>query len=235
LAILKALQHTVNIHAQVKTATVYTDSRITLDSLKNTNIHTALVEEIRQQLMELKNMQWYIQFCWVKAHVVILRNETADTLAKEAATSTDTPESCDKVPKGVVKSELESLSVKEWQREWYKSPIGQNTKQYFPDIAARLRSKIKLSPKITAVLTGHGMTKAYLRRFHMSEDATCRCGNEYQSMDHILFHCGKTNAQREILQQQIGTWPASKEELITQYKNQFFAFIESIDFDDLNV
>jgi len=82
---------------------------------------------------------------------------------------------------------------------------------------------------------GHGMTKAYLHRFHLSEDATCRCGNVYQSMDHILFHCVKTNVQREILQQQIGTWPASKEDLITKYKKQFFAFIESIDFDDLNV
>jgi len=52
LAILKALQHAVNIHAEVKKATVYTDSRMTLDSLKNTNIHTALVEEIGQQLTE---------------------------------------------------------------------------------------------------------------------------------------------------------------------------------------
>jgi ribonuclease HI len=33
-AILKALQQTVNIYAEDKTATVYTDSRMTLDSLK---------------------------------------------------------------------------------------------------------------------------------------------------------------------------------------------------------
>jgi len=31
------------------------------------------------------------------------------------------------------------------------------------------------------------------------------------------------------------SWPASKEDLITKYKKQFFALIESIDFDDLNV
>jgi len=59
----------------------------------------------------MKEMQWHIQFCWVKAHVGVLGNETADTLAKEAATSTDTPECYDKVPKSVVKSELELLSV----------------------------------------------------------------------------------------------------------------------------
>jgi len=88
---------------------------MTLDSLKNNNIHTTLVEEIRQQLTEMKKMQWYNQFSWVKAHVAIQGNETADTLANMAATSTDTPESYDKVPKRVVKSELEVLSVKQWQ------------------------------------------------------------------------------------------------------------------------
>jgi len=39
------------------------------------------------------------------------------------------------------------------------------------------------------------MTKAYFHRIHLSEDAKCRCGNEYQSMDHILFHCEEINAQ----------------------------------------
>ena len=93
LAILKVLQHTVNIHAEVKTATVYPDSPMTLVSLKNSSIHTALIEYIRQQLTEMKKIEWHIHFCWVKAHVGIQRNETADKLAKEAARSTDTPES----------------------------------------------------------------------------------------------------------------------------------------------
>jgi hypothetical protein len=45
----------------------------------------------------------------------------------------------------------------------------------------------------------------------------------------------KINAQRELLKQQMGTWPASKENLITKYKKEFFGFIESIDFDNLKV
>ena len=81
-------------------------------------------------------MHWHIQFCWVKDNIGIQRNETADALAKEAATRTDTPESYDKVPKSDVKSELKVLSVKNWQREWDQSPKGQINKQYFPDIAA---------------------------------------------------------------------------------------------------
>jgi hypothetical protein len=54
-------------------------------------------------------------------------------------------------------------------------------------------------------------------------------------MDHILIHCEEVNAQRELLKQQMGTWPASKEVLITRYKKELFVFIESIDFDNLKV
>jgi len=129
LAILKALQHMVKVHAEVKTATEYTDSRTTLDSLQNAKIHKALIDEIRLQLTEMKEIQWHIQFCWVKAHVSVQGNDTADTLAKEAATSTDTPECYDKVPKSVVKSELELLSIEKWQMEWDRSTKGQITKQ----------------------------------------------------------------------------------------------------------
>jgi ribonuclease HI len=50
---------------------------MTLDSLKNSNIHTFLIEDIRR-LMEMKKINWKIQFCWVKAHVGIQGNELAE-------------------------------------------------------------------------------------------------------------------------------------------------------------
>ena len=83
------------------------------------------------------------------------------------------------------------------------------------------------------MLTGHGMTKAYLHRFHLMEEATCSCGHEYQNMDHLLFHYVNTSAQREVLKQQIGTWPASKQDLIFKYQKELSAFVESIDFEVL--
>jgi len=124
---------------------IHIDSRMTLDSFKT---HTDL-EEIRQQLTEMKQPQWHIQFCWVKAHVGIQENDTAEALANEAAKSADTPESYDKVPKIVVKSELEVLSVKKLQKEWDQSSKGQISKQYIPDIAARLNMKLNLTHNFT--------------------------------------------------------------------------------------
>jgi len=99
------------------TATIYTDSQMTLDSLKNNTNHTFLIEEIRKKLAEMRTTNWTIEFCWVKAHVGIQGNELADTLAKEAATNADLIESYKKVPKSVVMSELSGISVETWQRE----------------------------------------------------------------------------------------------------------------------
>jgi hypothetical protein len=66
LVILKAVQYKVIIHAEVKTATVYTDSRITLDSIKNSGIHGALVEKIRQKMAELKKCNGTSNFAGLK-------------------------------------------------------------------------------------------------------------------------------------------------------------------------
>ena len=143
-------------------------------------------------------MQWHIQFSCVKAHVGILGNETADTLAKDAATSTDTPECYDKLPISVVKSELEVSSVKKWQAEWDQSKKGQITKQYFPDIAARLNMELNLTHNFTLMVIGHNFTlmvighsniNSYLHHFRIRETPTCPCGTQDQTTDHLLFEC----------------------------------------------
>ena len=53
-------------------------------------------------------------------------------------------------------------------------------------------------------------------------------------MDHILFQCEEFNAKREVLKQQMGNWPARKEDPIIKYKKELYEYIESIDFHNLN-
>jgi len=60
LAILRALEYTENLQTEDKTATIYTDSRMTLDSLKNSKIHTFLIEEMRRKLTEMGKINWKI-------------------------------------------------------------------------------------------------------------------------------------------------------------------------------
>ena len=50
---MRALEYTENIQTEDKMATINTDNRMTLDSLKNSNIHTFLIEKIRRKMTEV--------------------------------------------------------------------------------------------------------------------------------------------------------------------------------------
>jgi ribonuclease HI len=60
LAILRALEYTENIQTEDNTATIYTGSQMALDLLKNSNIHTFLIEEIRRKTTEMGKINWNI-------------------------------------------------------------------------------------------------------------------------------------------------------------------------------
>jgi len=99
------------------------------------------------------------------------RDELADKLAKEASGKTDLPISHNRVLKSVIKRDLENTSVETWQREWDTTTKGRTTKDYFPNVAERLHTKIHLTQKFTMV-TGHGNIESYLHRLKSSTHQT---------------------------------------------------------------
>jgi len=87
LAIVKVLETINKLHIAEniqREVTIYTDSRITLQSLKNPNNHRYLIEEIRKKAISLEKHNWKITFTWIQAHVGQNGNELAGTLAKDA-------------------------------------------------------------------------------------------------------------------------------------------------------
>jgi ribonuclease HI len=83
VVIVKALGNNIKSHINdriPRTATVHTDSRISLQSLKNTKNRNYLIEEIRKKAIALENRKWTITFTWTKAHAEIHWNELADKL-----------------------------------------------------------------------------------------------------------------------------------------------------------
>ena len=237
LAILKALEAIDNTRTADKTATIYTDSQTTLDMLQNSKTHTNIIEDIRRQWYEMKSAGWQIAIRWVKAHAGTRGNEMADTLAKEATANGTLTESYTKIPKSTVLRQLKEGTVRKWQGSWTQTPKGSTTKEYFPDIEGRLKMNLKLTGNITSILTGHGNIKAYLHRFHISDEQTCPCGEGAQTTDHIIYDCAKLKEERDRLRAAVNKtedWPTSKRNLLQRHYKEFTKFINSISFEELN-
>jgi ribonuclease HI len=237
LAIAKALEVIAAIDIaenSLRTIVIFPDSRIAIDSLKNVNTHSYLIEEIRKRICILERTNWTVESSWVKAHVGIYGNETADQLAKAAACNRDTTVS-NRIPKSTLYSEIEEATQK-WQKEWENCTKAYITKQFLPNVRDRVKLNISVNTNFTAMVTGHGKTRAYLHRFKIIENATCPCDKGHQTNDHLLNQRKLIQTQREILRKNAlksGNWPVSKEELITKHLKSFLIFTKSIDFDQL--
>jgi len=88
LAFLKALELTNHIEiadSTSRTIGVYTDSKITIDSLKDASKHNYLIEETRKQLAIIRRTNWTIEFSWINSQAGNPGNELADRLAKDCS------------------------------------------------------------------------------------------------------------------------------------------------------
>jgi len=188
-------------------------------------------------MIEMNKTNWEVTLCWVKAHAGILGNELADTLAKKAATNESLTENYIRIPKSVVKGELEEESVRKWQRNWTQTTKGGITKEHFPNVEERLKMKINLTQNFTAIVMGHGKTTGYLHRFKNIEEPTCPCGTTEQTTDRLIFESETITKERERVKTtalQNGSWPTNKKDLIRRHYRDFAKFINYIPFDKLN-
>jgi len=108
---------------------------------------------------------------------------------------------------------------------------------FFPNLEQRLKTKIPITPEFTALVTGHGKTRAYLHRFQLADDLMRPCKETQQTSDHVILECNILEAQRSSMIKTIvcsgGSWPPPKDELTNKYLQAFAPFVKSIDFQTL--
>jgi hypothetical protein len=176
---------------------IHTDSKITLQSLKNPKNHSHLVDDIRKTALSLEKHNWHITFTWIQAHAGHYGNELADKLVKEAAGKEII--SYDRIPICEIGQQLREKSLKQWQMRWDRTTKARTTKEFFPNVKDRLNTKITLTPQFKAFVTSHSLTKSYLHRFQIIESPDCPCGGGSQTIDHLLFDCAILQEVRERL------------------------------------
>jgi ribonuclease HI len=217
IAILKSLEllPTLEDH-NTRTVAIYTDSKVTLASLKNSSIHSFLTEEIRNMVGHLTMLNWTIHFGWVKAHAGIEGSEVADKLAKEAAQDADDQNIVyARIPTTSFATELKKEGIVKWQRQSESTEKGAICKSFFPSVEQRLKMKLPITPEFTGIVTGHGKTKSYLHRFKLVDNLTCPCSEGVQTPEHLIYDCKLLEVQRSFLKQHImadgGNWLTPKQ------------------------
>jgi len=108
-----------------------------------------------------------------------------------------------------------------------------------PTVEQRLKLRIPITPEFTAIVSGHGKTKAYLHRFNLTDKPMCPCSEGEQSVEHLIYPyiCRILEPHRSPMIKHIttrgGIWPPTNNELVTKYLNAFSKFVKSIDFSKL--
>ena len=179
-------------------ATLYTDSRSSLDAINiPTNSHP-LVASIHKSLNAISKRH-DIRLVWVKAHIGIVGNEEADAAAKEAATK-HSASAYNSFPITFAKNIIRQNMFNEWALEYRTAPQGSGTKFWFKELkdAKDFVENSEASFEMTQILTNHGYHKEYLERFRICSDTHCPCdAKSTQSIEHLLKRCPRYAQQRD--------------------------------------
>ena len=178
-------------------ATIFSDSLSSLKAIENISNSHPLVVSIHN-LLDTIRFRHRINFVWVKAHVGIIGNEVADTLAKDAATQ-HTSSAYNNFPISLAKRIIRQKAVNEWATEYANATQGSMTRKWFPTLndAESFRSLMTPSFEMTQILTGHGFNKTNLKRFHITTDDKCPCdATTEQTIEHLIKECPKYSAAR---------------------------------------
>jgi len=127
-------------------------------------------------------------------------NEVADTLAKEAAQDEeDSNHVYDRIPLSIIASSVREEGLKKWQAQWGRAVKGALCRCLFPNVEQMLRLRIAITPEFTAIVSGHGKTRAYLNRLKLIDEPMCPCNEGKQSVDHLSYVCSILEPHRSAM------------------------------------
>ena len=184
-------------------STIFSDSRSSLDAIKDRSHNSTLGTAIHSMLSEITG-RTSVNFAWIKAHVGISGNEAADEAAKQATEKHSAPAYIS-FPISYVKKQVRDEEKTKWRHEYISSVQGSTTRLFLPtlDDARSFVESTELTFEMTQILTGHCFCKEYLKKFKISNSDECPCEKEVvQSVTHLLMSCPRyENYRRQYFDQ----------------------------------
>ena len=200
-AILKTLQYIEKYHSG-EDCIIFTDSRTALQMVLSCNPSYLRTVNLITKLLQSLNVQHSVLLHWVRAHVGIPGNETADRVA-HAGHSIDKSVLFPLHPE-----ELLSLLYQGFKTYWNRSWLSLTTAQSKGLFLRGVRDNIfRPSPVQTGhrntdsalfrLRLGHCGLRQYLYRFQQSDTNLCDLCQEPDTIDHYVFYCDKYVTDRE--------------------------------------
>jgi len=182
-ALTAATCRLIELEEQQQNIALLTDSLSALQALSSgsTDEGTRLLQENIRVLSQHSN----VVLQWIPAHVGIPGNEAADRLAKEGS----------KLPQPhppVSYSEAKTLLKSSFRTDWQKRNGGYNHKQDHIHQLNRREQTV-----IFRLRTGHCGLRKHMKKMGLVDTATCQCGSEEQTPQHILQTCAHLEDLRQ--------------------------------------
>ena len=179
---------------------IFTDSKSTLQSLESPHDKVSndiiCLTKVIQAMLTSYSINLHLQ--WIPGHSNIIGNDTADMLAKAGAQMEQ--------PEKPISIETASRVLKDdfniaWMTRWAQGTTGRvmfdnMTKPCKKDPINSLKRKNQCT--IFQFRTGHCRLNLHLNRLNPVHLPICRnCGDPYESVNHVLFHCQPLQIIRE--------------------------------------
>jgi hypothetical protein len=97
-----------------------------------------------------------------------------------------------------------SVLQREWQGKWDAADTGRFTHSILSRVSLRpwfesQRENRKFVSTVLRIMSGHCATRSHLSRFGIVEEVMCVCLADYETMDHLIWHCRRFETERRRL------------------------------------
>jgi hypothetical protein len=155
----------------------------------------------------LQEKDFNVVLMWVPSHVGIEGNETVDMIAKNSSRNGDFWN------QNIYRNDFYPLAkihlFEEWQKRWNIDEMGRfafsinpniSLSPWFQDLVDENRRSIVIMSRI---ISNHTRTASHLNRIKILADPLCICGENYETVDHILWQCPRFTIERETVKREL--------------------------------
>jgi ribonuclease HI len=204
-ALFVTLRHIGEVIQPLEKCLLLTDSLSSVKALVSRKIshRTHLLDyECKQMCSDLLEDGVEVEIMWIPAHVGLKGNDIVDERVRHMALNGAVFER--PLPQVNFQGLASSVLLREWQGKWNAADTGRFTHYKLSRVSLRpwfegQRNDRKFVSTVSRIMSDHCTARSHLSRFRIVEGAVCICLKDYETVDHLIWHCERFETDRRCL------------------------------------